>query len=315
MRVSAIDIGTNSIRLLVAELNGGLKKILKTLETTRIGEGVDKTGCISEEAMDRSLRVLKNFKEISLGHDAEYIFAVGTSALRDAKNKEVFIRRTKEELGLQVEIIDGEREARLGFLGAVAQEENIRGQMLVLDIGGGSTEFIVGNKNEIDYSKSVDIGAVRLTERFIKHDPPLAEEVLDIEKYVDSVIEDVLKNILAYDIERIVGIGGTATSLGAVDLGLKVYDSNRVHRHILRYERIAEILNMFLSCDRLNRAQIPGLHPKRADIIVAGTIILKNIMEKLYKKDVIVSEWDNLEGLIMEKEGEILRKNGYSQLY
>ncbi|WP_053955560.1 Ppx/GppA phosphatase family protein [Inediibacterium massiliense] len=299
-KLGAIDIGTNSMRILIAKVkNNQIIESFKDLRSTRIGEGVDKTGVLSNHAIQRNIDALKEFVEIAHKEKVEKLSIIATSAVRDAKNKGEFLRRASKEAGVQIEVISGEREATLGFLGVlkgIEQKKNI----LVVDIGGGSTEFILGNEKGIDHVISMNMGAVRMTEKFVHTDPVSKEEIDQMSKDIDKQIEIAMDSIKDLSIDCVVGIGGTITTLAAVHKKLKVYDRNEVHNTKLRHDQIQKILDEFLSKNMEERIKMEGVHPKRADIITAGTLILDRILSWVHK-DIIVSEYDNLEGLIFDE--------------
>ena len=278
MKIGTIDIGTNSMRLLTADYQDG--KIInrkKYVNTTRIGQGVDNNGYISKEAIDRNIQALKEFKAICDEEGCEYVCCMGTSALRDSKNSDEFIALAKEEAGVDVEVITGDRESNLGFLGVLeGVEKDELEEILVIDIGGGSTEFIVGDKNGVNFCKSENIGALRLTEKFLKHE------------------------IKSKNIKKLVGIGGTVTSVSAMNQQLEVYSMEKVHNSKICKKELDEILQMLKNMTLEDKKRLKGLQPKRADIITAGVVILDIIMEKLELNEIIVSEYDNLEGLMCQ---------------
>ncbi len=305
MKYGAIDIGTNSVRLLIAEIEGGkVVNSMKRLETTRIGENVDKTGELSAKAIDRTIKALKRFKLLIKNEGLSLVPVIATSAVRDSKNKLEFLDRVKSEVDMDINIITGKREAELGFFGVLKGLREVHEDILVVDIGGGSTELIVGNDEGIKYMVSLNIGAVRMTEKFIKNDSIIDEEINTIVSFIDKELVSEMNKIERFHIGRVIGIGGTATTLAAVDLGMTNYDQNKIHNYDLRYEATTEILNNFMSKGLDDRKKIPGLQPKRADVIIAGTIILHRIMELLNVGSLGISEYDNLEGLVFEQIGK-----------
>ncbi|SHH51722.1 Ppx/GppA phosphatase family protein [Tepidibacter thalassicus] len=302
MKVAAIDIGTNSMRLLMTEyVDGKFFNRQKYINTTRIGQDVDKRGFISKEAIKRNVNALDEFAKIAENGNCEFVFAMGTSALRDSKNKDEFLREAYLKTGINVEIISGDDEANLGFLG-VLQGIDEEGDILVLDIGGGSTEFIVGNKKEgIKFLQSENVGALRMTEKFLKSDPVDDCEFRELEKYINDTIKITLDNIKKFNIKRAVGIGGTITSLSAISQGLEVYSMDKIHNSSLSSKKIDDILQNLKKLNVEEKKKIKGLQPKRADIITAGAKILNIIIKELKVEDIIISEFDNLEGLICQK--------------
>lgn len=299
-KIAAIDIGTNSVRLLIVEFVGALfNPILKCLETTRLGAGVDSRGFLSAASMDKTFRVVETFKEKAISMGAEDMFALATSAVRDALNGRDFIRRV-ENLGLKIEILSGEDEAKLGFSGASLVPGLTGKKIIAVDIGGGSTELILGKNHQIDFLTSIDIGAVRLTEKFIKNDPPTKEEIHAVKKYVNNKLKEIEHQISDKNI-FMVGIGGTITSLAAITQQLTEYKRELIHKSILSKSMVERTMRRLVGIKLKEREKIPGLQPKRADIIIAGIVILDEIMDFLNQKSLMVSEWDNLEGAIYHK--------------
>jgi exopolyphosphatase/guanosine-5'-triphosphate,3'-diphosphate pyrophosphatase len=301
MKIAAVDIGTNSMRLLLADyVEGKFFNRQKYINTTRIGQNVDKEGIISDEAIQRNVDALHEFANIARKNGCEKIYAMGTSALRDSKNKEVFLKKAFDKSKVLVEIISGDNEADLGFLGVVQEVEE--DDILVIDIGGGSTEFIVGNKSDgIKFNKSEDVGALRITEKFLTKDPINDKEFEYAKRYIETTIMETIDKISNLNITKVVGIGGTITSLSAIHQDLKVYDTNKIHKSIILEKDIEEILSNLKKLTVKEKRNLNGLQPKRADIITAGALILNIIIKKLEIKDISVSEFDNLEGLICQK--------------
>jgi exopolyphosphatase/guanosine-5'-triphosphate,3'-diphosphate pyrophosphatase len=299
VKMAAIDLGSNSIRLLVTETdNLRLKPLLKDLRTTRLGTGVSKNGVLSRKAMEKTLEAVRDFKEKAISMGAGDIIVIATSAVRDAANREGFIGRIRE-LGLEVKTLGGEEEAELGFLGAVSGLKDINSGIFLVDIGGRSTELVLGKKAGVERSKSLELGAVRLTESFAEDDPVNMAELERIEHSVMHKIIQDTKDIAIGDAEMI-GIGGTITTLAAIAQGMEEYDPPRIHNYILNRTVIEDIFKELLRLNIEQRQKIPGLQPERADIIVAGTIILKSLMEHWGFERLTVSEWDNLEGAIYQ---------------
>ena len=296
MKIGAIDIGTNSMRLLTTDLiDNKLTNRKKYVNTTRIGQGVDENGFITEEAMERNINALKEYHDKCLDYGCEKIYCMGTSALRDSKNRSEFIKRAKEESGIDVNVVDGEIEAKLGFSG-VTNGIDKEGDILVIDIGGGSTEFIFGNKEGIERNVSINIGALRLTEKYLSEGYS-DSAFSDMREFINEQIKDIVAYLNEKEIGCVCGIGGTITSLSAVNQNLEVYSMEKVHGSVITREEVQKMMDKFVSCSDEERKHINGLQPKRADIIAAGTEILICIMDNLSKKDVVVSEYDNLEGI------------------
>ena len=301
MKIGAIDIGTNSMRLLVAEyIDGKLYNREKFVNTTRIGQGVDSEGYISEEAIERNIKALKEFSDIANEKGCEYIYCIGTSALRDSKNGNEFINLAKAETNVEVDIISGEEESNLGFIG-VLQGLDDTNNILVLDIGGGSTEFILGDESGIKYAKSENVGALRMTEKFLATDPICENEFEDMSNFIEETISDTINILKEKNIRQIVGIGGTITSVSAINQELETYSMEKIHGSKVNEKELDNILQNLKKMTLNDKKNIKGLQPKRADIITAGVRILNIIMKKLEKENIIVSEYDNLEGLICQK--------------
>lgn len=301
-KYGAIDIGTNSIRMLIAHVtHGEIVKRSKMLETTRIGENTDRTGKLSCIAMERTIEGLKKFIYHAKKEGLTSLPVIATSAVRDAQNKSDFLFQVKEETGVEIDIISGEREAELGFLGVWKGFYPMDKDILVVDIGGGSTELIIGDQHGIKYSWSLNMGAVRMTEKYIKQDPVSQKDLDLLSTEIKRMLEPTIDTIKRLDVEKMVGIGGTATTLAAVAQGLNIYEAEKVHKYNLHHEVILEILKLFIEAEWIERKVIPGLQPERADIIIAGTKILYEIMASLSLENIMISDYDNLEGLIFEQ--------------
>jgi exopolyphosphatase / guanosine-5'-triphosphate,3'-diphosphate pyrophosphatase len=308
MRLAAIDIGTNSIRLLISEFSGSGPKVLeRTMQITRIGKNIVSTGMISRSSTDDTLKTLLEYKELISKYDVSRYRAVGTSTVRKALNSQWFTSYVYEKSGIMVDTVTGNEEAYLSFKGAsrdlrLSSEDRSR-KILILDIGGGSTELILGvpgpgAESNIDLVKSLDIGSVVLTEKFIKGTLPKGDELKQLESYIRSSIREVVENIKGKKDIRVIGVAGTVTTLAAIALKLDKYDSNKIHRHELTYKWIKEIYKILCRTGLADRKQITGLAPGRADIIVSGTAILLELLKMLEMRTMIVSEQDILDGII-----------------
>ncbi len=299
-RYAVIDIGTNSIRLLIAETEEGIiLNSKKHLEMTRIGKGVNETKMIADDAIDRSVKALKDFKEMALNEDVDLIKAIATSAVRDANNRDVFIKRVKDEVGLDIEVISGKKEALLGFQGVINGIHDIDDDdILVIDIGGGSTELIIGNRRGLKYQESLNVGAVRMTDKHIESDPINQEDIENLLKDIRYIIKDEIEKIKKHNITKVIGIGGTITTLGAVDQNLERYNRDKIHNYVLNIDNINTLIDNFKTMDNEERKKVKGLEPKRADIILAGSLILYEIINEIEAKNIMISEYDNLEGYI-----------------
>ena len=225
---------------------------------------------------------------------------MGTSALRDSKNKDIFVNLAKENAGIDVDIIDGEKESHLGFIGVLQGLEKEE-EILVIDIGGGSTEFIIGDKDGIKFAKSENVGALRMTEKFLKEDPVNENEFKDMSNFISNEIKYTLEHIKNDKVKKLVGIGGTITSLSAMNQELEVYSMEKIHNSRITLKQIEFILQNLKKMTLSDKKTLKGLQPKRADIITAGVEILHTIMKNLEIDEITVSEYDNLEGLMCQK--------------
>lgn len=295
-----IDIGTNSCRLFLAQVFQGEeikieREISKDVEIVKLGEDVNKNGYLKKEAISRTVECLKRYKKKADSYGVKELVAFATSATRDSKNRDEFLNQVKE-IGIDIKCISGDREAQLNFLGnSIVFEERI----LVLDIGGGSTEFTLGEKGEIEFVKSINIGAVRGTERFFSTQNYTDDTIEKCREWVKDMISEV--KFLKNKNFTLVGVAGTATTQISVQKQMGVYDSSKVHMSEIRLEELRENLKLFLECSVEKRKHIVGLEEKRADVIIAGTIILITIMEELGVNKMIVSESDNLNGAMISK--------------
>ncbi len=296
MLAAAIDIGTNSCRLLIGENKNNQIQIKKReLKITRLGEGVDKNRKLNKKAVNRVLSALKYYKEIIDNYNIDKIRLIGTSALRDVDNSLLLSKETIR-LGFELEIISGKKEAELNYLGAV---DNLNDDSMLIDIGGGSTEFIWLSNQAISF-ESVDIGCVRLTERFISEpESPLKESEI---REINNFVYDSLKNELNLNKTlSIKGVGGTITTLAALKMAMEDYDSEKIEGAELYIKELKELLNKFKKLDLNDRSRLKGLQPKRADIIPAGLIILIVILEYISSESLTVSDHDLLYGLLKEE--------------
>ncbi|MGL4913280.1 MAG: Ppx/GppA phosphatase family protein [Romboutsia sp.] len=300
MRIGTIDIGTNSMRLLIGDYkNNKIENRKKYINTTRIGQGVDKEGYITEEAIKRNLEALKEFSDMCKQEECKEVYCMGTSALRDSKNGEEFVKRAKELTNIDVQIINGDEESNLGFKGVIEGTYGDKKEdILVIDIGGGSTEFILGNEDGIKFCKSENVGALRMTEKFITTDPINDKEFEEMSEFIEESISKTINILKGRRISKLVGIGGAITSLSAMNQELEVYSMEKVHNSEVSKKDLEEILQKIKKMTLNDKKTIKGLQPKRADIITAGVKILDIIMEKLEIEKIMISEYDNLEGLM-----------------
>lgn len=305
-KIAFIDIGTNSVRMIILDENDAdCIYAKKRVITTRIGEGVDKTKQLSVDGMNRTLEALVEFEKIAKEEDVKEILAIATSAVRDAKNKDAFLDIVKKNTKIKISVISGSEEARLGFLGVskgveksgiVKSDEHI----LIIDIGGGSTEIIVGKGSNIEYSTSIDIGAVRLTDQCVDSDPV---SLLDQDKIADKVrkeINEVISIIKEYPIKRVIGIGGTISTGGAIALSMEEYDRSRIHNYFVSLDIIYNINKNLFKLTIEDRKKTIGLQPERADIITTGFMILQLLLMATDSDGIVISEYDNLEGMFFD---------------
>jgi exopolyphosphatase/guanosine-5'-triphosphate,3'-diphosphate pyrophosphatase len=300
VRLAAVDQGTNSIRLLVAEPDGrgGFVELGRDMVITRLGQGVDETGRLAPEALERTFDVLGRYARRARALHAERIRVAATAALRDASNAEAFARRVRELTGSDLEIVSGEKEAELSFLGATRRLE-APAPFLVLDIGGGSTEFVLGGERP-SAALSTQMGSVRLTERFVTTDPPSEEELGALRSAVGEILDEVERAIPVAGARTFVAVAGTATTVQAIALGLEFYDPERIHRTRLSRADAERVRSWFVGMTTAERAALPVMAPGRADVIVAGATILVEVMRRFGFGEALVSEADILDGLVHE---------------
>jgi exopolyphosphatase / guanosine-5'-triphosphate,3'-diphosphate pyrophosphatase len=298
-RVAAVDQGTNSTRLLIAEPDeaGGFEDLARDMVITRLGQAVDETGRLAPEALQRTLVVLARYVRRARALHVERIRVAATAAVRDAANAADFERPVHELAGSPLEIVSGEEEARLSFLGAT-RGLDAPPPFLVLDIGGGSTEFVVGSERP-SAAISTQMGSVRLTERFVRSDPPEANELGRMRAAVGELLDDVERAMPARDARTFVAVAGTSTTVQAVSLGLDFYDPERIHRTRLSREDAARVASQLTAMTTGERAALHVMAPGRADVIVAGSLILVEVMKRFGFDEAIVSETDILDGLVL----------------
>jgi exopolyphosphatase/guanosine-5'-triphosphate,3'-diphosphate pyrophosphatase len=296
-RVAVVDIGTNSTRLLIAEPDGGgLRELERRSEVTRLGEGVDRSGELGGEPQERVFAVLAEYAAQIADHDVERTTAVMTSAVRDAANGARFAERVRRDHGLEGRTLSGDEEARLTFRGATATREPGGGPLLVVDIGGGSTELVVGEDGEVSFHVSTQNGVVRHTERHLHDDPPTREQMDALSRAVRADFERHARA----GAEAAIAVAGTPTSCAAIDLEIEPYDPSRVEGHELSVGRLAELRDRLAALPLAQRREVPGLHPDRAPTIVAGVLILIEVLAAFGLETVRVSERDILWGAALE---------------
>jgi exopolyphosphatase/guanosine-5'-triphosphate,3'-diphosphate pyrophosphatase len=302
-RVAAVDCGTNSIRLLVADLDpetGRETELDRRMLIVRLGQGVDATGRFADEALERTFAACDEYAEIIRGHGVSAVRFAATSATRDASNREEFFAGVHARLGVLPEVISGDEEANLSFRGATQaladEASDYPTPYLVVDIGGGSTEFVLGTDSALA-ARSVDVGSVRMTERHLRSDPPTPAQIAEARRDIDTAIDLAAKTVDLSQAKTLVGLAGSVTTLAAIALGLTEYDRSRVHLARIPADVIRQTAADLLAMTREQRAAIPVIHPGRVDVIGAGGLILAQIMDRLGLPEVVVSEHDILDGI------------------
>jgi exopolyphosphatase/guanosine-5'-triphosphate,3'-diphosphate pyrophosphatase len=291
-----VDVGSNSTRLLIADVVGGsVSEVKRQSRVTRLGRGVDLSGQLSAEAIEAACDVIADYVALCRDAGVERIEAIATSAVRDASNGSAFVAELRERFALSAQVLDGEEEARLTYLGATSEHVPTE-PTLIIDIGGGSTELIVGTGGEIAFHTSLQAGVVRHTERHIASDPPSATELEALASAVRGLIESAIANRPEAQASAGIAVAGTPTSLASIEIGLEQYDPKQVHGHTLTLAAIQHRLSQLASAPLSKRAEIVGLHPDRAPNIVAGVVILVETMRAFGLERVVVSEHDILYG-------------------
>ena len=297
MRVAAIDCGTNSIRLLIADIDGSnFREIYRTMEIVRLGQGVDQNKAFHPDAIARTLAAVGLFAQEISKRGVEHIRFCATSATRDATNRELFIDGVKELLGVEPEVISGEEEARLSFIGATKEFASSDAPFLVVDIGGGSTEFVYGH-SDVEFAKSVNIGCVRMTERNIHSDPPKAEEIDNARRDIQEAIAVAASVVPITKAKTLIAVAGTATSVAASALNLESYDRHLIHLSRVSAEQTHHVAITFATMNAEERSHVGFLHPGRADVFAAGSLVLSEIMKATGAKEFVASEADILDGI------------------
>ncbi|MEU9179601.1 Ppx/GppA phosphatase family protein [Streptomyces sp. NPDC048550] len=306
-RVAGIDCGTNSIRLLVADCDpttGELVELDRRMTIVRLGQGVDKTGRLAPEALERTFAACREYAAVIKELGAQRLRFVATSASRDAENRDEFVQGVLGILGVEPEVISGDQEAEFSFIGATKEltgTTHMEKPFLVVDIGGGSTEFVVGEEH-VRAALSVDVGCVRMTERHLVvdgavTDPPTAQQIAAIRADVEAALDRVEQTVPLSEARTLVGLAGSVTTVAGIALGLPEYISSAIHHARVPYETVREISGRMLTATHAERAAIPVLHPGRVDVIGAGTLVLLAIMERIGASEVVVSEHDILDGI------------------
>ncbi|MER7739934.1 Ppx/GppA phosphatase family protein [Streptomyces sp. NPDC096538] len=307
-RVAAIDCGTNSIRMLVADADpaaGELTELDRRMTIVRLGQGVDRTGRLAPEALERTFAACREYAEVVERHGAsERLRFVATSASRDAENRDDFVRGVVGILGVEPEVVTGDQEAELSFTGATKEltgRDDLRRPFLVVDIGGGSTEFVVGD-DHARAARSVDVGCVRMTERHLVRDgavtdPPTEEQIAAMRADVEAALDRAEETVPLREARTLVGLAGSVTTVSAIAQDLPEYDSAAIHHSRVSRDRVREITEWLLRSTHAERAAVPSMHPGRVDVIGAGALVLLAIMERTGAEEVVVSEHDILDGI------------------
>ena len=301
-RVAAVDCGTNSIRLLVADVDEAegapLREVDRRMEIVRLGEGVDRTGRLSPAALERTFTACDAYAEVIRAAGAERVRFVATSASRDVENRDDFVAGVRERLGVEPEVVTGDEEARLSFAGAT--RELLGGDaatpFLVVDIGGGSTELVLGAR-DVTAARSVDVGCVRMTERHLHDDPPTAAQVAAARADVEEAVRDAARTVPLAEARTLVGLAGSVTTVAAMALGLAAYDPERIHHSRISAADVHDVARTLLAMTRDERAALPFMHPGRVDVIGAGALVLAVVLENVPVDEVLVSEHDILDGI------------------
>jgi exopolyphosphatase/guanosine-5'-triphosphate,3'-diphosphate pyrophosphatase len=309
-RVAAIDCGTNSIRLLIADVppEGPHTDLLRRMEVVRLGQGVDATGRLAPEAIERTRKVLAEYAAQAQDHGVTAVRMAATSATRDAANRQDFEDMVVATLGQAPDVITGREEADLSFvgatasLGAAAKAHGVappRSPFLVVDIGGGSTEFVLGDAGGVRAARSVDIGCVRLTERHLHDDPPSAGQVQRAEDDIRAALAEVTAAVPVTEAASLVGVAGSVTTVAAIALDLPAYDPVAIHGSRIRVDDVRKVSADLLAATRARRAAMPVMHPGRVDVIGAGALVLRVLMDEFGLAEVVVSEHDILDGIVL----------------
>ncbi|MEU3776476.1 Ppx/GppA phosphatase family protein [Streptomyces sp. NPDC032472] len=314
-RVAGIDCGTNSIRLLVADCDpatGELVELDRRMTIVRLGQGVDKTGRLAPEALERTFAACREYAEVIKELGAERLRFVATSASRDAENRDEFVRGVVDILGVEPEVISGDQEAEFSFTGATKElvgTDHMDKPFLVVDIGGGSTEFVVGEEH-VRAARSVDVGCVRMTERHlvvdgVVTDPPTEAQVAAIRADIEAALDLAEQTVPLREARTLVGLAGSVTTIAGIALDLPEYLSSEIHHSRIPYAQVREITERMLTTTHAERAAIPVLHPGRVDVIGAGALVLLAIMDRIGAEEVVVSEHDILDGIAIKTAEEV----------
>ena len=296
-RVAAIDCGTNSIRLLIADIAGdNFKEVLRTMEIVRLGQGVDQNKAFHPDAIDRTLKAVELFRDQIASKGVEKIRFCATSATRDATNRSLFTNGVRDILGIDVEVIPGEEEAELSFIGATKELRQSDSPFLVVDIGGGSTEFVFGSE-KVEFAKSVNIGCVRMSERHLNTQPPSMAQIAQAIVDIDIAITQAAAVVPITTAKTLVAVAGTATTVAAAALELTDYDRHLIHLSRISSDKVHKAAASFQSMNKDQIASLGFMHPGRVDVITAGSLVLSRIMAATGAAEFVASESDILDGM------------------
>ncbi len=297
MRVAAIDCGTNSIRLLIADIDGNnFREVVRDMEIVRLGQGVDETGQFHPDAIARTLAAVDKFAAEIAKRGVEKIRFCATSATRDATNRHLFVDGVRDRLGIELEVISGDEEAALSFAGAIKDLDPSNGPFLVVDIGGGSTEFVFGTST-VEAARSVNIGCVRMTERHFSSDPATAEQIELARTDIQAAIAQAAAVVPITKAKTLVAVAGTATTVAAAALDLPEYDRYAIHLSRISSQQTHDAATMFATSNREQRLALGYMHPGRVDVIAAGSLVLSEIMKATGASEFVASESDILDGM------------------
>lgn len=307
-RLASFDLGTNTFLLLIAEIKDGQIIPIDERETiVRLGKGVDAEGNLNAEAMLRGLECLQEYCRLAAEHQCERIVAVGTSALRQAANRQEFLQRAQHETGVAIHVISGETEAHLTYLGALSNKQDLAEPVAIIDIGGGSTEVVIGTLDQLEQAQSIDIGSVRLTERFLLSDPPSPEETAAVRRQAQEMMEQCWAGQDFYKVRSLVGTAGTITTLAAMAQKMRDYDPAQIDRFLLTKKTLRSLTAELTALTLAERKRLPGLPPARADVILAGGLILETFMD-LYDFDEIIVSHRGLRHGVLLGDGLVLEE-------
>jgi exopolyphosphatase/guanosine-5'-triphosphate,3'-diphosphate pyrophosphatase len=300
-RVAAVDCGTNSIRLLVADLDPRgrtLTEVDRRMEIVRLGEGVDRTGRLAPAALARTFQACDRYAQVIRSSGADRVRFVATSASRDVQNRDDFVTGVRERLGVEPEVVSGGEEAALSFAGATLEllGADVPQPFLVVDIGGGSTELVLGTTS-VDAARSVDIGCVRMTERHLHADPPTPEQVAAARSDIEAALDLAARTVPLQKAASLVGLAGSVTTVAAMALDLPAYDRDRIHHARISSDDVHRVATTLLAMSHAERAALPFMHPGRVDVIGAGALVLAVVLEQVPVDSVVVSEHDILDGI------------------